>query len=47
VADRAGDAATVAAADRILAEERRAAERIHDGFGPALEASLQETGAHA
>ena len=45
VAERAGDTETAAAAGRILDEERVAAERIHEGFGPALEASLQDVGA--
>jgi ferritin-like metal-binding protein YciE len=40
VAERAGDEETVAAARAILAQERAAAEQLHDTFEPALEASL-------
>ncbi|MBW3535104.1 MAG: ferritin-like domain-containing protein [Gemmatimonadetes bacterium] len=42
VAERAGDQETVAVARRILAEERKAAERIRGVFGAALGASLAE-----
>jgi ferritin-like metal-binding protein YciE len=45
VADRAGDAETVAEADRILAEERRAAERIAGTWDAAMEASLTRSAA--
>jgi ferritin-like metal-binding protein YciE len=47
VASRAGDPETQAMAERILAEERTAAERIHAQFDPALEASLHEQGVAA
>ena len=40
VARRVGDEATIAAAQRILAQERAAAERIHSLLGQALDASL-------
>jgi ferritin-like metal-binding protein YciE len=47
VAQRAGDEETVALAERILPEERAAAEAVRAQFGPAVEASLraQEVGA--
>jgi ferritin-like metal-binding protein YciE len=44
VATRAGDSETRAVAERILAEERAAAERLHSLFAVALEASLSEQG---
>jgi ferritin-like metal-binding protein YciE len=47
VADRAGDGETVTMAERILAEERAAAERLHSLFPAALEESLQELGVSA
>jgi ferritin-like metal-binding protein YciE len=40
VAERAGDADTVAAVDRILPDERRAAERIAAGWDAAVDAVL-------
>jgi ferritin-like metal-binding protein YciE len=40
VAGRAGDEQTVAVVERILDEERVAAEKLFAGFEPALEASL-------
>jgi ferritin-like metal-binding protein YciE len=47
VAHRAGDAETVAIAERILAQERAAAERIHSLFEPALDAALGAQGVGA
>jgi ferritin-like metal-binding protein YciE len=47
VAHRAGDADTVAIADRILAQERAAADRIYSLFEPALEAALGAQGVGA
>ena len=44
VAERAGDEATVRAADSILREERHAAETLWNGFDRALDASLQSLG---
>lgn len=44
VAARAADEDTIAAAERILLEERNAAGRIHGLFDYALDASLQEAG---
>ena len=44
VAQRAGDEETVRTAERILAEEQAAADRIHALFDPALEASLEAQG---
>jgi ferritin-like metal-binding protein YciE len=41
VAQRAGDDETVALAERILPEERAAAEAVHEQFEPAVEASLR------
>src|SRR5918997_560282 len=41
VAQRAGDEETVALAERILAEERAAAEAVREQFEPAVEASLR------
>jgi ferritin-like metal-binding protein YciE len=43
VARRAGDDGTVAAVNRILPEERAAAQRIRGLFGEALQASLEQT----
>ena len=40
VARRTGDESTAAVADRILAEERRAAERIADTWDSVVDASL-------
>jgi ferritin-like metal-binding protein YciE len=45
VAAAAGDAEAVAAAERILSEERLAAETIFDRFGAAVRASLEAVGA--
>ena len=45
VAERAGDDETAALAERILAQEREAAERIAGAFDQALTASLEEVGA--
>jgi ferritin-like metal-binding protein YciE len=45
VAERAGDAETVTIAERILAQERQAAEKIKGTFDRAAEASLEEVGA--
>jgi ferritin-like metal-binding protein YciE len=47
VADRAGDAETVAAVGHIRDEERVAAEKLFAAFEPALEASLEEVGARS
>jgi len=44
VAERVGDQDTVAVADRILAQERAAAERVHSQFANALDASLAAQG---
>jgi ferritin-like metal-binding protein YciE len=44
---RAGNPETADLAERILAQEREAAERIHGLFGAALEASLREQGVGA
>ncbi len=44
VAARAGDTETELAAERILAEERAAADRIHSLFGRALDAALDVRG---
>jgi ferritin-like metal-binding protein YciE len=44
VSRRAGDADTVAMADRILPQEREAAEKVHSLFDQALSASLHEQG---
>jgi ferritin-like metal-binding protein YciE len=41
VATRAGDAETVSVVERILADERAAAEKLYGTFEAALEASLQ------
>jgi ferritin-like metal-binding protein YciE len=45
VAEKAGDTATVEVADRILAQERSAAEKLSWSFDAAVEASLEKTGA--
>jgi ferritin-like metal-binding protein YciE len=42
LASRAGDQATVQAANAILAEEREAAQKLNSLFGRALDVSLQE-----
>ena len=47
VARRAGDEQSASTAERILAEERAAAEKVFAGFGPALSASLEALGARA
>jgi ferritin-like metal-binding protein YciE len=47
VARRAGDVETEALAQRILEQERAAAEQIHGLFGVALDAGLQEQGVGA
>ena len=47
VAQRAGDQDTVALAERILPEERAAAEALREQFGPAVEASLEAQGVSA
>jgi ferritin-like metal-binding protein YciE len=44
VAKRAGDDDTVALAERILPEERAAAEAVREQFEPAVEASLEAQG---
>jgi ferritin-like metal-binding protein YciE len=44
VAHRAGDAETAGVAERILAQERAAAERLHSLFEPALDAALGAQG---
>jgi ferritin-like metal-binding protein YciE len=44
VAERAGDAETVAAAEQILAQERAAAAKLANAFDLAAEASLQAVG---
>ena len=45
VAERAGDQETVATTDRILAEERHAAERIAGTWDAAIDAALEQVGA--
>jgi ferritin-like metal-binding protein YciE len=47
VAERAGDRETVAVADRILVQERAAAERIASAWDSALDAALDALGARA
>jgi ferritin-like metal-binding protein YciE len=42
IADSAGDPETVAAVERILVEERRAAERIAATWDAAMDAALAE-----
>jgi ferritin-like metal-binding protein YciE len=42
VAARARDAETEQVAERILVQERAAAEKVHSLFGEALEASLRD-----
>jgi ferritin-like metal-binding protein YciE len=44
VAERAEDRETVQMAERILVEERAAADKVHDFFEHALESSLHEQG---
>lgn len=44
VAERAGDAETAQMADRILAQERRAAEKLAGAFDEAVTAALREKG---
>jgi ferritin-like metal-binding protein YciE len=44
VAESAGDPDTVALAERIIPEERAAAEAIREQFAPAVEASLEAQG---
>lgn len=45
VAERAGDQETVAAANRILVQERHAAERIAGTWDAAIDAGLEQVGA--
>jgi ferritin-like metal-binding protein YciE len=47
VAQRAGDTETVAAAERILPEEREAAQKIHSLFDAAVDAALDAQGVGA
>ena len=47
VAERAGDMDTAGVAERILAEERTAAERVRSLFDVALDASLDAQGVGA
>lgn len=47
VAQRAGDPETVAMADRILAQERAAADRLASAFDRAADASLRSQGVAA
>jgi ferritin-like metal-binding protein YciE len=47
VAERVEDTETVVAADEILGQERKAAERIFELFDHAVDASLEEAGARA
>jgi ferritin-like metal-binding protein YciE len=47
VAQRVGDANTVTMAERILAQERAAAEQVESHFANALDASLAEQGVSA
>ncbi|MFL5902341.1 MAG: DUF892 family protein, partial [Solirubrobacteraceae bacterium] len=47
VAERAGDQATVAAADQILVQERAAAAKIAARWDRAVDASLRAVGAAA
>jgi ferritin-like metal-binding protein YciE len=47
VAQRAGDTETVMIAERILAQERAAAQKVHALFEPALEAALGAQGVGA
>jgi ferritin-like metal-binding protein YciE len=47
VAERAADKETVALAERILPEERAAAEAVREQFEPAVEASLEAQGVRA
>jgi ferritin-like metal-binding protein YciE len=45
VAERAGDPETARTVEGILAEERRAADRLADAFDEAVSAALEATGA--
>ena len=45
VAEKAGDTETQSLAERLLAQEREAAERIYGAFDRAVEASLEAVGA--
>ena len=45
IAERAGDQETVAVADRILVEERRAADRVAGTWDAAMDAALAKVGA--
>jgi ferritin-like metal-binding protein YciE len=47
VAQRAGDTETVAAAERILPEEREAARKLHSLFDAAVDAALEAQGVGA
>jgi ferritin-like metal-binding protein YciE len=47
VADRAGDPDTAALAEKILEDERRAADRVADAFDEAVDASLEAVGVSA
>ena len=47
VARRAGDQATLEVAERILGEERTAAQKLAGSFGAATDASLRQQGVHA
>jgi ferritin-like metal-binding protein YciE len=47
VAERAGDAETVAVAERILHQEREAAQKIHSLFDAAVDAALDAQGVGA
>jgi ferritin-like metal-binding protein YciE len=46
VAAKAGDAETQSLAERLLAQEREAAERIYAAFDRAVDASLEAVGVH-
>lgn len=47
VAQRAGDSETVAVAERILPEERKAARKLHSLFDAAIDAALEAQGVGA
>jgi ferritin-like metal-binding protein YciE len=47
VAERAGDAETVAVSERIIPEEQAAAKKLYGAFGLAVEASLRAVGVSA
>ncbi len=47
VAQRAGDSETAAAAERILSEEREAAQKLHSRFDAAVDAALDAQGVGA